>query len=73
MRKAIDRQREYRRRRRQSVVLVAVEVGLVERLALESLELLPAGAVSKADLAAAVQRFLACVPTIADIPKRLYP
>jgi hypothetical protein len=41
--------------------------------ALQSLELLAEGPVSKLDLAAAVQRFLGCAPAIADIPGRLYP
>jgi hypothetical protein len=68
-----DRQTAYRRRKRNRLVLVPIEVGISEVRALQSLELLHAGAPSKAELAAAVQRFLSCAPAIADIPKRFYP
>ena len=68
-----DRQTAYRRRKRNRLMLVPIEVGVTEVRALQSLELLPAGAPSKAELAAAVQRFLSCAPAIADIPKRFYP
>ena len=68
-----DRQAAYRRRKRMGRVLVVVEVGPAERRALESLELLKAGAPTKAALREAVQRFLACAPAIADIPRRIYP
>ena len=73
MSNARTRQQQYRERRRRGRVLVPIEVGASEVRALQSLELLRAGAPSKAELAAAVQRFLACAPAIADIPKRFYP
>ena len=67
------RQTAYRRRKRRRAVLVAVEVEPGHVAALQSLELLAPGPVTKPALAAAVQRFLSCAASIADIPKRLYP
>lgn len=55
------------------LVLVPIEVGIAEVLALQSLELFLAGAATKMELAAAMQWFISCAPAIADIPKRFYP
>ncbi len=69
---AVDRQRDYRRRRRHGLVLVAVEVGPSVVEALRQLDLVSDGEPDRAAITAAVQRFTECAPVIAAIPARLY-